>query len=147
MIRNNILKQLRISKILLIIVIISLNILCSCTSEPNNTVNINLDNNEELQKYIEKEINTILSCKIKGNIECSDNSSIDKIIKTSKNTSYIRLYTQEYDDIHKWINTQALIKTKLASLGLKSTIYVYFIEDSQNINSIDINNYADKIVI
>lgn len=146
--RHIISKQSRLNIISLILFILSINVLYACTGKHTNTIsiNINIEDNTELREYLENELNTITNCKIKGNIECLDDTSIDTIIKTSKNTSYIRMYTEKCDDIHKWVSKQSLIKTKIANLGLKSTIYVYFIDDSMNIDSIDINSYADKIV-
>lgn len=110
-------------------------------------IDIDIADNKELKAYIENSISDIIKCQAIGNIKCTDNSSIESIIKTGQGNEKIGLVTYKPDDMHDWLSNQKLLKTKLTSIGLTGTVYVYFKDSLNEKYRLDENNYSDKIIL
>lgn len=115
--------------------------------EEEQYIVIDIADNKELKAYIENSISDIVECKVIGNIKCTDDSNVDNIIKTGRGNEKIGLVTYKPDDMHDWLSNQKILKTKLTSIGLTGTVYVYFKDNLNNKYELDENNYSDKIVL
>lgn len=147
---KNIIKQ-AVTLVLLTLCIIGVS---GCTKveadkkdEEEHYIVIDISDNKELKTYIESSISDIIECKAIGNIKCTDDSSVDSIIRTGRGNEKIGLVTHKPDDMHNWISNQKILKTKLASIGVTGTIYVYFKDNINEKYELDENNYSDKIVL
>lgn len=110
-------------------------------------IDIDIADNKELKAYIENNISDIIECQVIGNIKCTDDSSVESIIKTGKENEKIGLVTYKPEDMHDWLSNQKLLKTKLTSIGLTGTVYVYFKGSLNERYKLDENNYNDKIIL
>lgn len=115
--------------------------------EEEHYIVIDIADNNELKTYIESSISDIIECRVIGSIRCTDDSSVDSIIRTGRGNEQIGLVTHKPDDMHNWISNQKVLKTKLASIGITGTIYVYFKDNINEKYELDENNYSDKLVL